>query len=92
MERAQVERALQSVGKRVFIEHFGDFGDLNLSVGEVADRLSRSFTLKARSTRASHVRRIFVAGLERHALSLIVESRRVSQDIRDRAEELLGQS
>lgn len=90
MVRTQLERTLQSVGKRVFIEHFEHFGNFNLAVSEVADRLSRSFTAKARLTRASHARRIFVAGLEQEALSLIVASRRVSQAVRVQAQVLLG--
>jgi len=65
-----LERLLNRVGKRVFIDHYSDFQSCTLSAGEVVALLPQEFTLKSRWSRTSKARRIFREGLAEHALRL----------------------
>ena len=88
---AGLERLLNRVGKRVFVEHFEDFRTTRLSPAEVVALLPQEFTLKSRWSRTSKARRIFREGLAAEALRLIAASDRVDPAIARRAQHLLEQ-
>jgi hypothetical protein len=92
MNEAQLRRAINSVGMRVFVEYFALFSDPGLTAGGVADRLPAAYTRKARATRASKGRGIITAGAGREALAIIAASRRAGPQVSERARALLAES
>ncbi len=82
-------RLLQSVGKRTFVRHYREFGDLSLTNQKVSEMLPSEFTEKSRISRTAHARRIFRDGLQHEALEFICNSARVDPETRKNARKFL---
>ena len=71
MSNSNLDRLLNSVGKRIFVDYYLDFKKLPNQ--EMIDRLPQQYTLKSRRSRTNHARRIFREGLEIEALSIVAK-------------------
>jgi hypothetical protein len=93
MASIRLERRLNSVGRRVFVVHLGEFSNERLTNAEVASRLrdAEGFTDKACRSRTTHARAILKSGKLRDALRSIVDSERLERSVREKAERLLSQ-
>lgn len=87
MDDAELISLLNKIGKRIFVQYFDEFGsDQNLIL---LLQNKESFKPKATATRIANVRRIFRAGAEERALSIIAESTRVKPEAAEKARALL---
>ena len=91
MDDDKLERYLQSVGKRCFVNYFDDFAG-GLSSDAVVELLMRNegYAEKASRTRVSTARRIIKAGRAGDALQVIGKSSRVPESIRNQAMQIAG--
>ncbi len=83
-----VERALNSVGKTVFIENYEMFKYWE-DKAKIAENLKNNGiggSDNARRTRASNARWIFENGYEKEALMIIINAKRLPDNIRSIAE------
>jgi hypothetical protein len=89
--KSNTPRLLNSVGKMIFVEYFESFSNELIPAQEIVQQLSHAYgySTKASSTRISKARQILKNGLLDEALSIIVASKRVSENTRIKAEKLL---
>jgi len=85
----ELDRLLNSVGKKVFVQYYASFGDPRIPDSEVIERLTQDYTLKASRTRTSKARRIFREGRQREALQRIADSERTDPEATALARRLL---
>lgn len=90
--KAALNKKLNSIGKRIFVQYFHEFGDSVISQQDIVVLLQneKSFTPQASATRTSNARRIFRDGLEDQALSIIADSNRIGRKVADEARALLS--
>ena len=90
MEDWQLERYLNSVGKRCFVAYFDRFSDCSLSNRDIAEilREDMGYTWKACNSRTGHARMILRSGRAIDALEIVCESRAEAR-IREKAAELV---
>ena len=76
MEDWQLERYLNSVGKRCFATYFNRFSDWSLSNKDIAETLrdEMGYTWKACNSRTGHARMIIRSGRAIDALDIIIRS------------------
>lgn len=89
MDEAHVKRQLTSVGRKVFVDYFGEFANEALSNQDVADVLPYEYTLRSRLSRTAHARSIIRRGFSRDALEMICSSAKLDEATRDAARTLL---
>lgn len=70
-----LNRLLNSIGKKVFVDYFEMFSNKNLSNDEKVSLLPQHYSISGSRTRVSCANRIFDAGLEKEALKIIINSR-----------------
>ena len=87
MNDTQLERYLNPVGKRCFVEYFDRFADPSLSNRDVAAILQdeMGYTWKACNSRTGHARMIIRADGALDALD-IIQGSRAEAKVRERAE------
>jgi len=87
-----LERSLQSVGKRCFIEHFDLFTDQTISKTDAIERLMRLDNIceSSADTKVYCAGRIIKEGYARKALTNIVNSVKVPFSWREKAKALLA--
>jgi hypothetical protein len=93
MTDAELNRALNSVGKKCFVAFYATLGDLSLAPADAAATISnakKSSFVAVRGYRVRPARKIFVAGREHDALAIIAESNRVAPEARERARSLFA--
>ena len=92
MNDAQLNRALQSIGKECFVTYFLKFNDHLLTNQDLCEILinERGYRPSACSTRVSKSRGIIKAGCAKNALMVIAESN-VDKRTRELASELAAQ-
>ena len=90
MNDSQLDRYLNSVGKRCFVRYFDRFSDQSLSNREVAEILQEEmgFTWKACNSRTGHARMIIRSGRAIDALE-IVRGSKAEARTREKAVELV---
>lgn len=88
-----VSRLLESVGKKIFIDYYNYFKNINVDKRELAEKLllenPNANTIGGQVTRVNCARRIFENNLEIEALNIIIKSRRLDEDTINKAENLL---
>jgi len=82
-----VERLLNSIGKATFIKYYYSFRDKSRDY--CIAMFEENYTDKAKSSRTGHSKKIFRENLEKEALIIIVNSPRVDNDTRKKAEKIL---
>lgn len=83
MTDKQLLRCLQSIGKGCFIKYFASFANFNLPVEDIVEELksNEGYEEKASKTRINSARRIFKEQRSLDALTLIVQSKRLNQEL-----------
>jgi hypothetical protein len=76
----ELDRLLNSVGKKVFVRYHAWFADLRMPASEIIDMLPQDYTLKSRQSRTSKARRIFREGWQREALQRIADSEKTDAE------------
>lgn len=81
-------RSLNSIGKECFIKYFEDFSDLSISKEYLINLIStrENYKITATRTRVNNARNIFKHGFEERALDLIIDSNKLDEYIRNKAE------
>lgn len=85
-------RALNSIGKKCFVDYFYDFKDCDDKIVLANKLLSENLkvtSLLAQMTRINYARWIFENGAEEEALSYIIASDRIDDVTRKKAKVLL---
>lgn len=94
MDSDLLEKRLRSIGKKIFVQYFREFGNLNYDRKELAKKLvnenPKASSIDAQITRISNARKIFELGMEREALENIINSDKVERNIVEKAKELLS--
>ena len=85
----ELDRLLNSVGKKVFVRYYAWFADQRIADSEVVEMLPHIYTLKSRRSRTSKARRIFRDGRHREALERIANSERTEPEATALAARLL---
>jgi len=87
------ERLLQSIGKRIFVEYYHEFMSDNLKKEDLAEKLLRGNKNAKKSnsqfTRINCAKRIFNENRHLEALNIIINSRKLEQNIINKAKQLL---
>lgn len=89
---ADVKSALEAVGKAVFVDFYYDFKNTSMTFEELRDKLytenpnSRSKQQRFRKPRARH---IFQIGQEIEALNIIIKSKKLPDDVIEKAKHIL---
>lgn len=84
-----LERLINSVGMNFFIDHYHELLDLSIPNKVLIERLLEDYTNKSKASRVSKGRRIIREGLAKDALLKISNAKKVDDDVREEAEELL---
>lgn len=87
-----IEETLKAVGKTTFIDFYYDFKDMSVATRGLAQKIFDSnprAKSKNQNFRIARARHIFEIGQEIHALKIIINSPRVVEEIRKKAEEIL---
>ena len=91
-KRQSLEEDLRKIGKAVFVNFYYDFKDTAISTEELSEKLLRE-NPKSRSARQRfripRARWIFERGQEVDALNIIINSKRVDNEAREKAKEIL---
>jgi len=88
-----IERLLNSVGVKIFIEYFEYFSNTNLTVSEIIEILPDEYTENSRRTRISKARIIIKDNiLLQQSLEYIINSKRIDPSIKDKAIEIINQN
>lgn len=82
-----VERLLNSVGKATFIKYYYSFKDKSRNYCIL--NFEENYTDKAKSSKTGHAQSIFRQGMEKEALLIIANSKRVEDHIASKAKEIL---
>ena len=97
MDTQKLTRRLNSIGKAAFIKHFFDFKAY--ASGQILkeaciDRiiLAKTSNWDGASIRCSNAKLIFEANMQNKALEIVVNAKRVPNDIIQKAKNLLGKS
>ena len=78
-----IEKLLNDIGIKVFIEYFQYFKNNNLNIDDMIEILPDSYTEKSRKSRTSKARRLIRENREQEALNYILKSKRISQELKD---------
>lgn len=91
MKDDQLDTALKSMGMGCFVRYYHLFVDLRIDRASIIETLlsENHYTENSCRTRTTHGRRIVASGRGTDALRKVIESTRVSDDIRDQARALL---
>lgn len=88
-----VNRMLNSVGKKIFVDHYYEFKDLNISKDLLAKKLleenPNARKLSGQFIRISFARKIFANNLQKEALEIILNSNRLDEKTIKKAEEII---
>lgn len=87
-----LERALNSIGKKCFVDYYYDFknnSNDNLLSNKLLSENKNATSLQAQKTRIYYANLIFENNLEKEALSIISSSSRLDKETIKKAKELL---
>lgn len=85
----KLQRCLQSVGMKIFVEYYYAFKNEMISNQEMVEQLPHEYTIKSRRSRTSHARWIFQNGLNIDALNKVESSDRVASNVLEGARLIL---
>ena len=88
MNDTQLERRINSIGKRCFVEYFEHFADESISRSVLIELMYSKEKWSTCGNRISSARSIIKAGRARDALQIISCAKKVSKAIRDEARRL----
>ena len=83
-----VNSLLKGIGIKVFIEYFQYFNDLSYTTADMIEILPNRYTEKSRRTRTSKARTIIKENKLQEAFRYIINSQKISQEIKDKAIQL----
>lgn len=87
-----LERALNSVGKSIFIKYYDDFKSQNKDKKTLAQKLlndnNKEKSENAQMTRIYYAYKIFENNMQKQALEIIISSK-VSEEIKEKAKKIL---
>lgn len=86
-------RALNSIGKKCFVDYFWDFKNCNdkqMLAEKLLNDNSHAFSLSAQITRINYAIWIFDNKLEKEALELIIESKRINKATLEKAKAIMS--
>jgi len=81
----EVLEALNAIGKKVFVEYYYVFKEDE----SPEEKLPQEYTLNSRRSRSSKARRLFKDEKNIDALTIIIESNRIEDEVREKAIEIL---
>lgn len=89
---ASIERALKSIGKKAFVIFYYDFKnclDNEILAKALLDQIEDAYSKQAQLKRISSARWIFDNRLEHEAFKIIISSKRIDNDIKSTAQDIL---
>ena len=89
IDTKELERALKSIGKKSFIEDYEVYSNQNLTFTRKIEILSEKYSTNGATIRLSFARNIFKHGKQREAITLVIDSPRISSDVKVQANNLL---
>lgn len=89
-----MERLLNSVGKKCFVEYFEIFKNMNIEHSDLVNTIheEKGYSLKACQTRVSKSRKIIGNGQTSDAFQVIIKAQRVDEATRSRAIQLFEEN
>ena len=86
-----LQALLQFVGKEVFVKYYRYFKDKNIKPKDIVSIITENHTNKSKKSRLGHARMIFNRNWQKEALKNIADSPRISEDIKNAANNLLNE-
>lgn len=83
---------LNRMGKGMFVKYYYEFKDVyqsDIPSCDMIDKIEENYTPTSKATRIASGKRIFREGLELKALEIIINSKRLDKDIRQKARNIL---
>lgn len=85
-----IEKLLNGIGIKIFIEYFEYFNDDNLDTNDIIEILPSSYTEKSRRSRISKARTIIKSHQLEEALNYILNSIRIDEEIKEKVRTILN--
>lgn len=94
MDTKLLERLLNSIGRSCFIKHYDLFTNPNFSTSDVVKELieSEGYCISGSQTRANCAKRIIKNNALSQSLELIIATRKIPDEIKQKAIELQNKS
>ncbi|WP_409274904.1 hypothetical protein V1499_06955 [Neobacillus sp. SCS-31] len=89
MNIGKLEMALKSIGKRSFVDDYEIYNNKQLSKTKKIEMLSEIYTSNGATIRVSFAEDTFEHGKQKEALLLIMDSPRLSAEVKEKAKNLL---
>jgi predicted HNH restriction endonuclease len=86
-----IEKLLNGIGIKIFVTYFQYFNDNNLDTSDIIEILPNSYTEKSRRSRISKARTIISNNRLQEALNYILNSTRVDEQIKEKAQNILDE-
>ncbi|MCK9455532.1 MAG: hypothetical protein WCY51_07475 [Sulfurimonas sp.] len=80
-----IRKLLNGIGIKVFVEYFQYFNNLSYEVADIIEILPSKYTEKSRRSRISKARTLIKENRVQEALDYILESQRISEEIKNQA-------
>ena len=84
-----IEKLLNGIGIKIFIEYFHDFSNDNLETNDLIDILPHTYTEKSRKSRISKAKMIIKENRLQEALNHIINSHRIDSLLKEKAKDVL---
>jgi mRNA-degrading endonuclease HigB of HigAB toxin-antitoxin module len=89
MNRDKLENALKSIGKKSFVEDYEVYSNHNISLNKKVEVLSKKYSQNGSAIRISFADNIFKNGKQKEALAIIIDSPRISNEVKKNAKTIL---
>jgi mRNA-degrading endonuclease HigB of HigAB toxin-antitoxin module len=89
VETKKLEKALKSIGKKSFVEDYEIYSNQDLSLTRKIEILSKKYSRNGATIRVSFAEMIFQYCQQQEALEIIINSPRVTSDIKTQARRIL---
>ena len=88
MDIELIERLIHTIGKKVFVEHYHNLKNPQLSTVDKIKKLPRKYKIAASIARINAANRIFRNNDQLKALKIIIDSKKITVRIKEVAEKL----
>lgn len=89
MTNERLENALKSIGKKSFVEDYNVYCNPSFTSTKKIEILSKKYSQNGAGIRVSFAEDIFKEGKQKEALEIIINSPRISNEVKKQAKEIL---
>ena len=90
MTSEKLESALKSIGKRSFVEDYEVYSNKNITSTRKVEILTEKYSKNGSTIRVSFAEEIFKNNMQKEALNIIINSPRISNEVKKLAKVILN--